>query len=133
MEEKEKPILPYILSLIGGVFILIGGLWTMLIGIWGLWGWRMMHRMTMGWWFIAHYGLMLFRTLGLIGIISGVIVIISAIMLNSRPEEHLRWGTLILVFSILSIFSAMGGFLIGLIFGIIGGIMAISWKPGKQF
>jgi hypothetical protein len=36
---------------------------------------------------------------------------------------------LIIVFSVLSVFgSAMGGFGIGLILGVIGGIFAVTWK-----
>ena len=37
---------------------------------------------------------------------------------------------MILIFSLLSIFgSAMAGFGIGLILGLIGGILALTWKP----
>jgi uncharacterized membrane protein len=37
---------------------------------------------------------------------------------------------LIIIFSVLSIFgSMMAGFGIGLILGLIGGILAITWKP----
>jgi uncharacterized membrane protein YjjB (DUF3815 family) len=50
-------------------------------------------------------------------------------MLNKKPEEHNTWGTLIIVFSVLSVFGgAMGGFAAGLILGLIGGILAITWK-----
>jgi len=66
--------------------------------------------------------------LSLIGLASGILVVISAIMLNARPEEHTVWGTVILVFSIIS-FLGMGGFLIGAILGIVGGALALSWKP----
>lgn len=71
-----------------------------------------------------------FGMFGILGLIFGVIVIISAFMLNSKPHEHSTWGTLIVIFSVLSIFgSTMGGFGVGLILGIIGGILGITWKP----
>jgi hypothetical protein len=72
-----------------------------------------------------------FGFLGVLGLIFGLIVIISALMLNNKPEQHSTWGILIIVFSVLSIFgSAMGGFGIGLILGVIGGILAVTWtKP----
>lgn len=71
-----------------------------------------------------------FGVLGIVGAVFGIIVIISALMLNSKPEQHSTWGTLIVIFSVLSIFgSAMGGFGVGLVLGLIGGILAITWKP----
>jgi len=65
--------------------------------------------------------------LSLIGLVSGTIVIIGAVMLNIRPAEHAMWGTVILVFSTIS-FVSMGGFFVGAILGIIGGAFAISWR-----
>jgi hypothetical protein len=53
-------------------------------------------------------------------------------MLNSKPQEHTTWGMLIAIFSALSIFGAMGGFGIGLILGLIGGVLAVIWKPATQ-
>jgi hypothetical protein len=55
-------------------------------------------------------------------------VIIGAFMLNTRPLEHVTWGTLVLVFSAVSLIS-MRGWFIGAVLGIIGGAFAISWKP----
>ena len=68
--------------------------------------------------------------LGVLSVIFGIIVIISAVMLTRMPERHLALGTLILIFSGLSIVgSAFTGFSVGLVFGVIGGILAIIWKP----
>jgi len=64
----------------------------------------------------------------LLGLISGIIVIIGATMLNAHPKEHITWGTIILVFSIVSLFG-MGGFFIGAMLGIIGGALALAWRP----
>jgi hypothetical protein len=64
----------------------------------------------------------------LLGLVSGIVVIIGAIMLNTRPREHITWGTIILVFSVIS-FVGMGGFWIGALLGIAGGAIALSWRP----
>ena len=73
-----------------------------------------------------------FELFGLLGLIFGVIVIVSAIMLNRRPQEHSTWGVLIVLFSVLSIFGgAMNGFA-GLILGLVGGVLAITWKPTRS-
>ncbi len=67
----------------------------------------------------------------LIGLISGLLVIISAIMLSNNPSRHLTWATLILVFSIISLFG-MGGFFVGALLGIIGGAFGLAWRPAKN-
>lgn len=67
----------------------------------------------------------------LIGLVSGIVVIISAIMLSNNPSQHTTWATLILVFSIISLLG-MGGFFIGALLGIIGGAFALSWRPAKR-
>ena len=67
---------------------------------------------------------------GLAGILFGIVVVVSALMLYNKPVEHSKWGVLILIFSVLSIFgSAMAGFGVGLILGVLGGIFALTWKP----
>lgn len=127
--SEEKPTTAFILSLIAGILIALGGamgsvFMGMMGGMYG--GWQGM---------MDGYGMMGFpgwgfgMAFGIIGLIIGIIVIIGAIMLDSRPQEHKTWGIVILVFSILSIIGGMGGFGIGLILGIIGGALAISWTP----
>jgi len=73
-----------------------------------------------------------FGLFGILGLIFGAVVVISAIMLNSKPQEHMTWGILIAVFSVLSIFGGMGGLMIGLVLGLIGGVLAVIWKPTTQ-
>lgn len=68
-----------------------------------------------------------YGSLSLIGLVTGVIVIISASMFNLRPAEHIAWGVIILIFSVIS-FIDMGGFMIGAVFGITGGALAISCR-----
>ena len=140
MTEVEKPGTAFVLSLIGGIFILLGGGAMTMLGSWmgnygygmmgGYGGWGGMMGPGFGMMGGLGYG---FGFLGVLGLIFGLIVIISALMLNNKPEQHSTWGTLIIVFSVLSIFgSAMGGFGIGLILGLIGGILGVTWKPPQS-
>jgi hypothetical protein len=147
MTTVEKPSAAFILSLIGGIFILLGGGAMAMLGSWrssygyssyGNYGYGMMGGYGYGGWggmMGRGFGMMGglgygFGLIGVVGLIFGAIVIISALMLNSKPEQHSTWGTLIIIFSVLSMFgSAMGGFGIGLILGLIGGILAVTWKP----
>ena len=133
MTNEERPTAAFILSLVAGVFIILGGGMTSLFG-YGFMG-MMGRNGSWGGMMGPGFGMMgfAFGMMGFLGLIFGVIVIISALMLSSKPQEHTTWGTLILIFSVISIFgSAMGGFGIGLILGIIGGILAITWKPPEK-
>jgi hypothetical protein len=72
----------------------------------------------------------------IIGVVSGILVLISAIMLKIRPGEGERglrvccrmWGTAILVFSIVSLFGGTVGGFIGAILGIVGAALALVVK-----
>jgi hypothetical protein len=135
LDLNQRPQIAFILSLIGGILIFLGGgvssMWFMFggFGIGGMMGGfsgmmggfqGMMGSLGIPFGFISG--------LFLIGLVSGVLVMIGALMLNTRPTEHTAWGIIILVFSAISILG-MGGFLVGAILGIVGGALAISWKP----
>ena len=132
---NQRPQIAFILSLIGGILMLLGGgvssMWFMfgglgMGGMMGGFGGMMGGFQGMMGSFGIPFGFM--SGFFLIGLVSGVIITISAVMLNARPSEHNAWGMIILVFSIISLLG-MGGFLVGAILGIVGGALAMSWKP----
>ncbi len=160
MTAEEKPTVAFVLSLIGGIFILVGGGMMSMMGGFGFGGMMsgysgyggMMNGYSgyggyggNGW-----YGGMMGRYLsspafgmmggygfggifGLVGIVFGIVVLVSAVMLYNKPSERSKWGLLILIFSVLSVFgSAMAGFGVGLILGVLGGIFALTWKPSTS-
>ncbi len=131
--SSYKPTEAYILSLFAGLAISLAGLFwlaMMFIGPALNWGFFMMHGDEAGYymWDFGIFGL----SMGVIGLIVGVAIIGSAIMLQSKPKEHSTWGTVIIILSAFSIFGGMGGMGIGLILGIIGGILAITWTPAEK-
>lgn len=67
--------------------------------------------------------------MAILGIVLGAAIIILAVMLYNNPAQHELWGTLIIVFSVVSVISFMGGMGIGILLGIIGGILAVLWRP----
>jgi hypothetical protein len=69
--------------------------------------------------------------MGTFGLVSGIIVLTSAVMLLSNLGHPRTWGVLILIFSVLS-FLGLGGFIAGAVLGIVGGILALRWKPPTQ-
>jgi hypothetical protein len=69
-----------------------------------------------------------FATITIVGLVSGVLILFGALMLNGKPASSKAIGTVIIVFSVPSIVTG-GGFIIGFILGIIGGVKALRWKP----
>jgi len=69
--------------------------------------------------------------LSIIGLIAGILVLIGAVMLNARPEDHVTWGAIILSFSVISLLG-MGGLYVGALLGIAGGALALSWRPATK-
>jgi hypothetical protein len=61
------------------------------------------------------------------GLIIGALVLLGAIMLRVKPEYRKAWGILVTVFSLTSVITG-GGFIIGFILGIIGGVSAVMGK-----
>ena len=135
MSLQNMSGIAFILSLTSGILMLVSGtlstLWFMFGGfdangmMDGFGGMMGGYRNMMDGFGVAS-GFM--GGLSLMGLLSGIVVIVGALMLNARPAEHLTWGTLILVFSIIS-FAGMGGFFIGALLGIAGGAIALSWRP----
>jgi len=130
MSTEQKPTVPFILSLISGIFTLIGGL---TVAYAGRWHFEFMQRMMSGYGYAfgqgPGYALPFVWFMGIPGVIFGVVLIVGSVMLIQRPRQHETWGILILVFSILSIFGGVAGCLLGLVLGIVGGALAIAWKP----
>src|SRR3989475_48232 len=71
-----------------------------------------------------------------VSIAFGILMLTMTMLLYRRPELHVAWGVTILVFasaSITSVFSGYGGLglgVVGMVLGIVGGAMAIAWRPG---
>ncbi len=127
---KEKVVVPFILSLVGGLLILVGG--GMMVGFarFPFFGGMMggYYGMMSGYYgLMGGYGGGWFYAFSVIEIISGILVLIGAIMLYNEPSREYTWGILILVFSVLSFFG-MGGFMLGALLGVVGGVLALTWK-----
>jgi len=69
--------------------------------------------------------------LSLVGIVFGVLVIIGAVLMYKKPLQTRQWGVMVLIASALS-FVGMGGFMIGAILGVIGGVIALTKNGGDD-
>ena len=136
--QKERPIAAFVLSLIAGILILLGSGTVMMAGfpnggVSNYYGGMMdgYYGGMMG----GYYGMMhgfgfsggWFYGLAIVGIVSALVIILGAIMIYNQPSGKATWGALILAFSIVC-FLGMGGFFLGAILGVIGGILALTWR-----
>lgn len=117
-----------VLSLIGGILMVAGGLAGLsMYGFWSQMGAPGWGSMMGGWgmqqgWFAGMVG-----TISGISLAAGGVVVFGAYSIYARPESKSSWGVAILVASLIGLFG-MGGFFIGPILGIIGGILALTKK-----
>jgi hypothetical protein len=66
---------------------------------------------------------------GGIGALLGILVIVGGVMMWVRPQQHVIWGVLVIVFAVISIPLGGGGFILGFILALIGGILGLVFKP----
>jgi hypothetical protein len=124
-QAGHKPFsLAFVLSLVSGLLILLQGALRVIRTQWGLeLGIGELRKHTLG-------GLD-FKVLGVVSLILGVMVIVGAFLLN-RPARVREGGVTVIAFSVLSIFSG-GGYMAGLILGVIGGAIALNnYSPHRE-
>lgn len=113
-----------VLSFIGGVFILIGGLIYAFVGA----------ILSI---FVGGAASILY-----LGIPIALLILVFSVLLFVLPRLKIAWGALIVVLAFLSLgFDFFGGFVIGFLLCLIGGLMAIfsrstartpGWAPPPQ-
>jgi hypothetical protein len=120
---EEKSTKGFTLSLIAGILILSN---AVLLGIVGKWYIGIMPTLPGS----SGNDPSLLIGLATVGLMFGVLVLLGALMLHIKPLNKKAWGIMIIVFSIPSVIMG-GGFIIGFILGIIGGILTLTVKPKK--
>ncbi len=108
------------LSLIAGILILINSSAVGVASVWFPWIFPTLPGSD-------NNSTVPFATITIIGLVSGVLVLIGALMLYGKLVDSKAIGIVILVFSIPSVVTG-GGFVIGFILGIMGGVEALRWK-----
>jgi hypothetical protein len=114
----KKASVGFVLSIVGGILILLRGIVRIAVGdvITFVGSDEVRHR------FLAGLAL---NVIGGVAVVFGIIIIIGAYLIYNRMEAS--GGAIVLIFSLLSIFVG-SGWLIGLILGVIGGILALLKK-----
>ena len=109
------------LSMLAGIFIIFGGLM-----LFGMLSWYGSTLMMGGQWhmYMFTYPRWLTAVMASISILAGGSVISASYKMYKEPENKL-WGLLITLGSLVSLFS-VGGFGLGGMLGLIGGIMGLT-------
>lgn len=120
----EKPTAAFVLSLIGAIIYLLVGIFiaaaSALVGS------------MVGFAGAAMAGLAV-AVVGGIGLVSGAIMLVGAIMMNSSDRSRVKTGAiLVLVFTLVGAIFTVGGFVIGFILALVGSILGLTWKPSMQ-
>ena len=111
----EKPTAAFVLSLLAGAIIVLWGIAITGVAF-------ALDRSGLG--FAGSDAV----TIGVIEAVSGLLIVLLAILIYLEPQHHVLLGALILVFSIVSLVG-LGGLLFGFILGLIGGSLGIAHKP----
>lgn len=128
--QKKSPTKAFVLSLLGGVMILGGGASRIVV---------MMFAFSSVLPNIIDPAYMMMQAIGAVGglaayaiaaveAISGIFVILGALMVHHQPTKAAKWANLILAFSFVSLVGT-GGLLLGAVLAIIGGLFALIQKP----
>jgi len=110
----------------GGVFIIVGGL-DLIISL--VWQFSTFDVLLDGLFFVftdvyPHWLTVVFISVSLA---AGITVVLSATMMYKDSEDKLKWGLVVVLGSIAGLF-CIGGFGLGGILGIVGGVFFLSSK-----
>jgi hypothetical protein len=120
MSQTEKSTRAFKLSLVAGLLIVCN---AVAVGVAATWFPRIFPTLPGS----ANNAGVPFASIAVIGLICGALVLFGAAMLHTRLANKKIWGEIVIVFSIPSVITG-GGFIIGFILGIVGGVKALRWK-----
>jgi hypothetical protein len=118
--RPSYPRSAYLLSLIGGILIFVDALLVILYATYG----NSVFSLGLG-----ALGMIVLYTEGIIGALCGIVVVVGAVRFRYRPATSPIWGLIVIVVSIVSVIVVYGGFFVGFVLALIGGVLAYTWKP----
>lgn len=128
---NEKPVAAFVLSLLGGIFIMVAGI--IIIATKAILG--ALARVFVPGVGGALGGLLvaLGVALGSLGLVLGILIVVGAVQIYTGEPSRVRtWSIAIIVLSVISLFVCGGGFVIGFVLALIGGILGLTWSPPSK-
>ncbi len=117
-QSGSYPVAAFVLTLIGGILILLDGIYDAAVA-------AFVGSLVGA--FFPGLGLLII-VLGIVALLFGIIILFGAVQMRSHPQSARTWGAVVLVLGLISIVGG-GGFVLGLILALVGGILAIVWHP----
>jgi hypothetical protein len=124
MSQREKSTKAFTMSLTAGILIVCNAVAVGIAGTWVPWIFPTLPGSE-------NNATVPFVAIASIGMISGILVLLGAMMLHIKTENMKAWSIMTIAFSILSVITG-GGFIVGFILGIIGGAKALKSRPKMQ-
>lgn len=129
----NKPTTAFALVLAAGILVLLNSIFELVVGLIIGRGFNpeevMPFPQGMGA-LVVQFMKTILIILGAVGMVVGVLLIIAASQINSGvPGKVKTWSTIGIILSVISLLVAGGGFYVGFILGLIGGILGLTWKP----
>lgn len=121
MSRSEKST-AFTFSLVAGILILINAVLLGVVVTWFPWIMPTIPGTT--------NDAVPFASLTTIGLVCCAIILLGSLMLRFNPANKKVWGIIVIGFSIPTVIMG-GGFIVGFILGIIGGIKALGSRTGK--
>jgi len=112
---RMKPVRAILLSLAGGLVVLASGV----AGV-----------------YIPKLAVLAPEVLVAIGLVSGAMILFGGLGLWVAPRRHVVWGVIVILSSVPSLL--IGGGMLGVLFpvgfmlSLVGGILAVQWKPSPM-
>lgn len=117
LTDSAHPLGPYFVALFAGVLILSNGILVWLAGAVAFASW-------------ADSSWASLETVGYFGMFLGFVIILLATFLFIDPKHPFGYGVAVIALSLVSFFTG-GGFLLGMILGLLGGIWML-WIPPSE-
>jgi len=116
---ESRPVNAFILSLLSGLFVLLGTL----LGV----AFAPTYNYPYAYVPSYYYPFLLSSS------VSGVVIVLAAVLMYTRPSLHVAWGVIVLVFSVASAIGSVTGYyalfgIVGLVLGVVGGAIGVGWR-----
>jgi Family of unknown function (DUF6114)/zinc-ribbon domain len=65
----------------------------------------------------------------IVALVAGLLIVACAVLLHLYPQRHEVLGALVIGLAFASLFTFVGGFFLGFLLSLLGGILAVTWRP----